>query len=265
LPALAIMNAVHERRSTKQRVSPLHQPIRASGMLLRMRGFRALRLDRLERQFLPHPASGLRLWSRANAWKAVGAGQRLVLPGRADGSDDSGAGRRDRLPPPTSISTSSALLPRRPMPRPGRFRATSRRSAGCGGSAGCSSSRSRVSREVRVCVTTGHTRDLPPLERAGRGSAARGAPSRAGSSPRACGIGRGACRCRGFSPPPQGTSPDRRCEPSAFSTRKVPITLYVKSRDPFFLDAETSPSTGCSICRDVAEGHRPLRRRIRRG
>jgi hypothetical protein len=236
LPALAMMNAVHER-ALDDGCAFLHSITNPGvGMLLRMRGFRALRLVRPERQFLPHPASGLRLWSRANAWKAVGAGQRLVLAGTR-GWLRTTAGPAVEIDSPAHAdfhlealasapaddaawSVSRDLETLRWMRRLGRLQFVS--IAG--------------QPEKFACVTTGHTRDLllwsvPAADR------------RAGLSV-ACGLLAASVRdrARSVSVPAAFTSATGPSLGSALRTlgffpRKVPITLYVKSRDPFYLDA----------------------------
>jgi hypothetical protein len=237
LPGIAMLNAVHER-ALSDGIAFIHSITNPGvGILLRMMGFRALRLDRSERQFLPHAGPGRRLRSRASAWRAVSAGQRLLLAGargwlRATSGPaveiDSPANADFHLEAlaataPTnaaSWSISRDLETLRWMRRLGRLQFVS------------------IAGEPDrfACVRTGHTRELllwsvPPGDR--RSSLAILCALLAAS------VRDGA---RSVSVPRRlSSSEDASLRNSlrrlGFLPRAIPITLYVKSRDPFYLEA----------------------------
>jgi hypothetical protein len=232
-----MLNAVHER-ALADGIAFIHSITNpAVGMLLRMRGFRALRLTRQELQFLPHAVPGGRLWSRANAWRAVSAGQRLFLAGARGWLRATAAPAVEIDPPAHADSRLEALAAAaqdeaaawsisrdletlRWMRRLGRLQFVS------------------IAGEPDrfACVTTGHTRELLLWS----------VPSgdRRGGLAILCGLLAASVRdgARSISVPRRLTSagvaslwqPLRRL---GFLPRENPITLYVRSRDPFFLDA----------------------------
>ena len=237
LPALAMMNAVHER-ALNEGCAFLHCITNPGvGMLLRMRGFKALRLDRPERQFLPEAATGRRLWSRASAWRAVSAGQRFLLGGAR-------SWLRTTAGPAVEIDS----------PAHADFHLEALAAAAPGDTGAWSISRDietlrwmrRLGRlqfvsvegepERFACVTTGHTREIvlwsvPPGDR--RIALAI-----------LCGLLGASVRdgARSVALPRHLASsedPSLRNLPRwlGFLSRQVPITLYVKSRDPFYLEA----------------------------
>jgi hypothetical protein len=236
LPGIAMLDAVHER-ALAEGIAFIHSITNPGvGMLLRMRGFKAIRLVQDELRFLPTAAPGQRLWSRANAWRAAWAGQRFLLavarvclranagPEVEIDSPDHADFHLEALaaaaPDGAVWSISHDLETLRWMRRLGRLQFVS------------------IAGQPKklACVTTGHTRQLllwnVPAEDRRAGLSVACALLAAGVRDRA----RSVSVPRPFASA-AGPSLGSAIKTLGFFARKEPITLYVKSRDPYYLEA----------------------------